>query len=189
MGLYSRVLLPDLGKGLTGAALDTATEGALPTLAVEMLPALLIGVMLAGIFSATMSTADSQILSCSAAVTQDVFPRWQESYTASKVATLSVAGLALAIALYASSGVFSLVLVAWSALTATLGPILLVRLADLPLPDWLALTMIVAGLGTVVAWGYTPYSGSVFKALPGMVVPCLIYAAYLLPGQKWKVNS
>lgn len=175
VGLYSRVLLPDLTKGLEGSAAVDATERALPTLAVEMLPALLIGVMLAGIFSATMSTADSQILSCSAAVTQDVFPRWQSSYTASKVATLSVAGMALVIALTANSGVFSLVLVAWSALASCLGPVLVVRLSRRPLPDWLALVMMVSGLGTILLWRGFGYSDAVFEALPGMMVPSVIY--------------
>lgn len=175
VGLYARVLLPDLGAGLTGDALDAASEGALPALSLELLPSLLVGVILAGLFSATMSTADSQILSCSAAITQDVFPRWGKSYAAGKIATLVVAGLALVIALTATSGVFSLVLVAWSVLGSTLGPILLVRLAKRPLPDWLAFVMMLSGLITVVAWGESPYSASVFKALPGMLVPLALY--------------
>ncbi len=175
VGLYARVLMPDLASGLDGPSAIAATEAALPSLAVKMLPSLLIGVMLAGIFSATMSTADSQILSCSAAVTQDIAPRWRSSYAASKLATLGVALLALIIALTASSGVFSLVLVAWSALAATLGPLLIVRLADKPLPNWLALTMIASGLATVFLWGASDWSDSVFKALPGILVPMLIY--------------
>lgn len=176
VGLYARVILPELGAGLSGEALASATEGALPVLSVKLLPAILIGVMLAGLFSATMSTADSQILSCSAAVTQDIMPRWSSSYRASKIATLSVAALALGIALTASSGVFSLVLVAWSALGAALGPILLVRLARRPLPTGLALAMMAVGIGTVFAWGASPYTNSIFKVLPGMVAPCVLYA-------------
>lgn len=172
VGLYARVIMPDLGAGLTGAALSTATESALPLLTVELLPALLIGVMLAGLFSATMSTADSQILSCSAAVTQDIMPRWSHSYGASKIATLGVAGLALFIALTASSGVFSLVLLAWSVLGAALGPVLVLRLAGRPLPTALTLVMMISGIATVVFW---PYPDSVFKVMPGMIVPLVVY--------------
>ncbi len=175
VGLYSRVLLPDLAVGLSGDAAVAAAEGALPELSVLLLPSVLIGVMLAGLFSATMSTADSQILSCSAAVTQDIAPRWNRSYLASKVATLSVAGLALVIALTATTGVFSLVLIAWSALGATLGPILIVRVARAPLPTWLGLAMMAGGLVTVIAWPLTPWGDAVFKALPGMAVPLLLY--------------
>jgi sodium/proline symporter len=177
VGLYARVLLPELGAGLEGDALTAATEGALPELSMAMLPPVLIGLMLAGLFSATMSTADSQILSCSAAVTQDILPRYRASYTASKVATLGVAALALVIALTASSGVFSLVLVAWSVLGASLGPVLLVRMAGRPLPDGLALLMMASGVATVFWWGESAWSGAVFKALPGLVVPVLVYLA------------
>lgn len=177
VGLYARVLLPDLGAGLEGAALAAATEAALPELSMALLPPALVGVMLAGLFAATMSTADSQILSCSAAITQDVAPRFRTSYNASKVATLAVAALALAIALGADSGVFALVLVAWSALGAALGPVLIVRLAGWSLPPALAVLMMLVGVGTVVAWGMTPWAGAVFKALPGMLAPLLVYGA------------
>ena len=181
VGLYSRVLLPELGMGLTGAELETAAESALPQLSILMLTPVLIGVMLAGLFSATMSTADSQILSCSAAVTQDVFPRWSNSVVAAKVATISVAILALFIALFASSGVFWLVMLAWAALAAAIGPILLVRLAGLPLSTNMGVVMIVSGLVTTVAWGFFPFAGNVYRAMPGMLVPMVIYgAAYLI---------
>ena len=173
VGLYARVIMPDLGAGLTGAELNVATEGALPLLTVKLLPALLIGVMLAGLFSATMSTADSQILSCSAAVTQDIMPRWSSSYRAGKLATLGVAGLALFIALTASSGVFSLVLLAWSVLGAALGPVLLLRLAGRRLPAGLTLAMMAVGIATVVLW---PYPDSIFKVMPGLIAPLILYA-------------
>ena len=179
VGLYSRVLLPDLAAGLTGDAAVRATEAALPTLTVQLLPPLLIGVMLAGLFAATMSTADSQILSCSGAVTQDVFPRFMSSARASKIATLSVAVLALVIALVADAGVFTLVLMAWSILGAAFGPILIVRLARWPLPSALALVMMAVGVGTVLAWGASPWAGDVFKALPGMLAPSILYLACL----------
>lgn len=169
VGLYARVLLPGLG--------GDNSEKALPMLASELLPAVLIGLTLAGIFSATMSTADSQILSCSAAITQDIAPQYRESYSASKVATLAVAVLALVIALVAKEGVFALVLGAWGALAATLGPLLLVRLAGKPLPDWLALSMMTLGLGVVFWWGGSEYADAMYKAMPGMLAPLLLYLA------------
>ncbi len=188
VGLYSRVLLPDLTKGLSGADAIAATESALPYLSIEMLAPILIGVILAGLFSATMSTADSQILSCSAAVTQDVMPSFKKSYKAAKMATIGVAILALGIALGASSGVFALVLIAWSALGATLGPVLVIRLAQLPLPNWLAVLMMTTGLSIVIYWGASDWSGAVFKALPGFVAPLLIYLVFYLGFIRSKKN-
>ncbi|MCP4502563.1 MAG: sodium/proline symporter [Deltaproteobacteria bacterium] len=176
VGLYARVLVPDLTAGLEGAAITMAAESALPALAIKMLPSALIGVMLAGIFSATMSTADSQILSCSAAITQDAFPQFKSSYKASKIATISVALLALVIALTASQGVFAMVLLAWAALGASLGPILVIRLANLPIPGPLGLVMMASGLATVVFWGNSAYGDSLYKIVPGMAVPSIIYA-------------
>lgn len=175
VGLYARALLPELGAGLEGAELDAATERALPTLSLELLPSILVGVMLAGLFSATMSTADSQLLSCSAAITQDINPRWADSPRASKAATLGVAGLALTIALANIDGVFALVMIAWAALGATLGPLLMVRLRGRPLPPWLAAVMMASGLITVIAWRATPWVDAVYEALPGVLVPMLIY--------------
>jgi sodium/proline symporter len=141
-----------------------------------LLPEVLIGFMLAGIFSATMSTADSQILACSAAVTQDIVPGWKGSYRASKLATLGVTAMALMIALYANEGVFDLVLIAWSALGATLGPVLILRAFGRVVSGPLALTMMGAGVVVVLLWGASAYAGAVFKLLPGMLVPLLIYA-------------
>lgn len=175
VGLCARVLLPELGAGLTGEAATAAAETALPTLSMSLLPSALVGVMLAGLFSATMSTADSQLLSCSAAITQDINPAWSRSVPAAKLATLGVGALALAIALSATTGVFTLVLIAWSTLGATLGPVLLVRLAGRDLSDRLGLAMMASGLATVIAWKYTPWADAVFDVMPGIVVPLLVY--------------
>jgi sodium/proline symporter len=173
--LYARVLLPGLLDGVAPAEAAVAAEASLPTIATLLLPDVLLGVLLAGVFAATMSTADSQILSCSAAVTQDVLPRLRRSVVASKLATLAVAALALTIALTADSDVFGLVLGAWSALGAALGPILLVRLAGARLPAWLALVMMAAGLVTVTWWSRSAYAGDAFELLPGVTLPLVLY--------------
>ena len=176
VGLSSRALLPDLLTTTSaGGALLTA-EHALPVLSVTLLPKALVGLMLAGIFAATMSTADSQLLVCSAAVTQDVFPRWSRSYWAGKVATLSVALVALGVALTAKKGVFALVLGAWSILGATLGPLVLLRCLGHQPGSKLSLLMMLSGLATVIAWRFTPWSGAVYEILPGMLVPLAMYA-------------
>jgi SSS family solute:Na+ symporter/sodium/proline symporter len=67
VGLLSRLLLPEL------ETLDP--ELALPMMAVELLPPVFVGVVIAGIFAATMSTADSLVLSCSSALTHDLLPQ------------------------------------------------------------------------------------------------------------------
>jgi sodium/proline symporter len=183
VGLYGRALLPDLLAGTLPEHAAVAAEQSLPSLARLVLPELWLGALLAGVFAATMSTADSQLLSCSAAVTQDMAPRFRHSYAAGKLATLSVAALATATALFADEGVFELVLGAWSALGATLGPLLIVRLAGLPLSAGRALAMMAAGLFAELAWSSQSLSSHAFELLPGLLAPAALFAVLELFGR------
>jgi len=180
VGLYTRAILPDLAERNIGGNIVEPTELALPLMTLEMLPAFFVGISLAGLFAATMSTADSQVIVCSGSVTQDVQPRWKHSYFASKAATISVALLALVVALYAPEGVFGLVLIAWSALAASLGSVLLLRLFGLPYDTKTAAAMMFAGFGTVVLWYLSPYSDDIFQLLPGLAVAFVVYLVFRL---------
>jgi sodium/proline symporter len=157
-------------------------ELAFPLLSDYLLPGVLVGMMLAGVFAATVSTADSQVLSCSAAITQDLFPSLRTSYTAVKVATLSVTAAALGFALLSihepdlGGSVFKLVIFAWSALAAGLGPLLVVRALGTRITTPVALAMMVAGIGAVLVWRFElAWQGHVYDALPGMVAGTVVY--------------
>ena len=168
VALACRILIPDVG------AFDA--ELALPTLALEYLPGVLVGFVLAGLFSAIMSTADSQVLSCSAALTQDLFPAWSESYAKSKFATLLVAAVVLCIALFGSQNVFALVTLSWSALGASLGPLLVVRAMRWRVNAATALAMMPAGLAGVILWGKVlGYGDDLFEAMPGFLLSFAVY--------------
>jgi sodium/proline symporter len=169
VGLYCRAILPDLAALPLAAGMAEPTELALPLLTLELLPGFFVGLALAGLFAATVSTADSQIIVCSGALTQDLVPRWAASYAATKIATLAVALAALGIALWAPEGVFGLVVVAWSALGASLGPVVVLRLFGLRNDAPTALTMMVAAIATVALWTIAGLGDSVFPALPGVL--------------------
>ena len=169
VGLSSRVLIP------LKASFDA--ELALPTISMAYLPGPLIGLILAGLFSATMSTADSQILSCSAALTCDIFPRLSERLWAIKAGTVFVTGIVLFIALFAQKNVFSLVTISWAALAAGLGPLLLVRLFRRTITEITGALMMLGGVTTVVLWVFVfNLSGVVYEVVPGMIVGTLIWA-------------
>ena len=174
-GLYARVLVPDLIAGVPAEGAAVAAEGALAAIADRVLPEILIGVLLAGVFAATMSTADSQVLSCSAAVSQELPARWR-TYAIGKLTTLLIASAAVVFALTADDSVLTLVLGAWSALGATIGPVLVIRLARLPLPPALGLLMMATGLVTVFWWARGPWAADVFELLPAMLAPLVVYA-------------
>ena len=169
VGLCARVLLPNLING-------GDPELALPQMAIALLPAILVGVILAGIFSAVVSTADSQILACSAALTQDLFPGMGRSYKLVKVGTLIVTAIILAIALASNKNMFALGVFAWSALASSLGPILILRAWQFRVDATVGVTMMLVGLATAAIWnGVLKLSGSIYEVLPGMLAGFLVY--------------
>ena len=96
------------------------SELALPMLAQSLLPDVYVGLILAGLFAATMPTADSQLLSCSAVITRDFKPGTKLSYLTTKFVTGFVTLIALAIALAGNESVFNLVPISWPTLPALL---------------------------------------------------------------------
>jgi sodium/proline symporter len=167
VGLAARLLLPETA--------DFDAELALPTLAGELLPPVLTGLVLAGLFAATISTADSVILSCTAAITQDF--RVFQSYGATKLATLLVTILALTIALGRNESVFSLVLIAWSALASAFGPLLIVYSLGRKPSEALALVMVLTGVAVVVSWRYFGWDQTiVYEVMPGMLSGLVVFA-------------
>lgn len=169
VGMAARVLLPDL---LTNGD----PELALPYLALELLPAILVGLMLAGLFAATISTADSQILSCSAALTQDLFPGLAHSYNYAKLGTLAVTVITLSIALAGDDNVFALITFSWSVLASSLGPLLIVRVWQKSVTTPVAIAMMLGGIAAALFWKVgLDLSGIVYEVLPGMAAGGLIY--------------
>ena len=169
VGLSARVLLPNLING-------GDPELALPQMAIALLPAILVGVILAGIFSAVVSTADSQILSCSAALTQDLFPGMGRSYKLIKIGTLIVTAIILAIALASNKNMFALGVFAWSALASGLAPLLILRVWQSPVSATVGVTMMLVGLATAAVWnGVLQLSGSIYEVLPGMLAGFVVY--------------
>ena len=169
IGLCCRVLLPQI------ALFDA--ELALPKLAQRFLPQVLVGLALAGLFSATMSTADSQILVCSSSLSHDLFPRFQNSYNANKIFTILVTASALAISIFGSQSVFHLVVFSWSGLAATLGPLVILRAFNISIPGHLGVCMLIVGLVTAMYWNLVlGLSGSLYEVLPGMAASFLSFA-------------
>ena len=150
-------------------------ELALPLLAKDLLPEALVGIVLAGVFAATMSTADSQILSSSAAISQDIFPSLGRKYIWNKIVTVLITIVVLGIALSGGS-VFDLIVLAWSSLAAGLGPLIFLRAFGAAPDGRLAIVMIFGALLTIVAWRFLlGFTGIIYDALPATVVSFAIY--------------
>ena len=166
-GLSARVLLPEVN--------NFDAELALPTLANHLLPEILVGLILAGLFAATMSTADSQILSCTAALTRDFTQDKMNNYIVTKIGTVVVTLTALSIALFGSENVFGLVLIAWSALASSFAPILTVYALNQKPSEGLTLAMIASGLITVLTWRCLGYTDFIYEIMPGILVSLMVF--------------
>ncbi len=159
-------------------------ELALPQLSMQLLPGVLVGVVLGGLFSATMSTADSQVLSCSASIAHDIFPsKKSDHYLLSRGATVGVTAMAVIIALYGSRNVFSLVTLAWSLLASSLGPLLVLRILNRPVSPILGAAMMIVGAASALYWRFgLEFGDAVFDVLPGMLGGFFIFGVAAL----WK---
>jgi SSS family transporter len=167
VGLISRVILP--------GAESFDAELALPLMSQKLLPEFLIGMVLAGLFSATMSTADSQVLSCSAAFTRDIFPGKKNNLMYTKIATGMVTILALLVALYGGSNVFELVVFSWSVLASAFAPLLLLYCLGHKVTEKVAITVVLSGLGMAFLWKLLGLSGIIYEVAPGMITGLVVY--------------
>jgi SSS family solute:Na+ symporter/sodium/proline symporter len=165
-GMLARLYLPELD------GLDP--ELALPTMASQLLPPVLVGVILAGIFAATMSTADSLVLSCSAAITHDLLPARTEQPAILKLATAAVTALALVIALRGSSSVFDLVILSWSTLAVAFGPLLVLLALGRTVTERRAILMMAAGIAVALLWREAGLQDMIYEGMPGILAGLLV---------------
>ena len=100
-------------------------ELALPMMAQVLFNPFMVGLIISGIFAATMSTADSLIINCSGNISQDILGLTKFSKMKITSITLIVALTAIIIALINSGSVFSIVVFSWTILGFLLTPLLI----------------------------------------------------------------
>ncbi|MBB64623.1 MAG: sodium:proline symporter [Waddliaceae bacterium] len=159
VGLCARVILAE--------AEQFDAELALPMIAMDLLPAALAGLALAGLFAATMSTADSQILSCTAAATLDFNTR-SFTLTQTKCITALITALAVVIAIGSVESIFNLVVISWAALGSAFAPILLSYSMGARPSENCRIAMIICGLGTMLLFRQIGGGEWIYEVFPGM---------------------
>ncbi len=170
VGMLSRLYLTDVGS--------FDSELALPTLAQQLLPPYLVGLILAGLFAATLSTADSLVLGCSAALSHDILPhniKNTQSTVLMKLTTVAITGLALLWALVNSASVFDLVILAWSGLGSAFGPLLLVLCFGGRPTQNTSILMVLSGIIVALLWRYCDLHNLLYEGVPGMLIGFMVY--------------
>ncbi|MDX1501044.1 MAG: sodium/proline symporter [Thermoanaerobaculia bacterium] len=188
IGLAGRVYFPD-PAALPGAD----TENLYPTLAALHLHPVLLGLVIASIFAAIMSTADSQLLVAASSVVRDLYEKvlrrgrelpQRRLVVLSRVVVVALVALALGLGLVASEIVFWLVLFAWAGLGAALGPASLLALF------WRRTTRagvaagIVTGTAVTLLWQSTPaLDAALYELIPAFLLATVATVGVSLLGQ------
>lgn len=143
------------------------------------------GVLLAAILAAVMSTADSQLLVSSSALTDDFYKAMlrkeateSELVWVGRFAVIGIAVLAYLLALNPDSNVLGLVSYAWAGFGAAFGPALIMALFWRRMNQWGALAGIIVGGVTVVVWA--ELSGGFFdlyEIVPGVILAYIAIVA------------
>ncbi len=177
IGIVGRIHFPD------AALLGGDTENLYPLLARHQLPPALFGLVVAAVFAAIMSTADSQLLVAASSVVRDVYEKVVRRgrpvsrrllVVYSRILVIVLVAAALALGRIAEDLVFWLVLFAWAGLGAAIGPTSMLALF------WRRTTRagvaagIVAGAVTTIIWHIVPeLRGIVYELIPGFAAGLL----------------
>ena len=169
VGMLARIMLTDAGS--------FDAELALPMMAMELLSPAFVGLILAGVFAATMSTADSLVLSCSAAVTHDLLPHRITQTWMLKLATLLITLAAVAWALVNQQSVFSLVVMSWSSLASAFAPLLIVLALGGRPSQRVCIAMSLIGLAVALVWRWVGWHAHIYEGMPGILAGLTVFGA------------
>lgn len=144
-------------------------------------PALMAGLILAGILASTMSTADSQLLAASSSVSQNILQEAfhlnlskRASMVAARFTVIVVAILGVVIARDPNSSVFGIVSFAWAGFGAAFGPLVICSLFWRRTTLQGAVAGMVSGGAMVFIWKYLlkPMGGvfGIYELLPAFLV-------------------
>ena len=147
--------------------------------------ALLAGVILAGILASTMSTADSQLLAASSAVSSDMLNRNGKSgIIAARITLMLIAVFAIILARNPDSSVFQIVSFAWAGFGAAFGPVVLFSLFWRRTNKYGALAGMLFGGVMIFVWKYLirPLGGAwdIYELLPAFIVASVAIIVFSL---------
>ena len=194
ISLSSAVLIGIVGYSITKAgAIPTLMGSGSETIIIRIsslissegvFPALLAGVILAGILAATMSTSDSQLLAASSSVSKNLFEDFlgiklneKKSMIVARSTVICISILAIIFASNPNSSVFEIVSFAWAGFGATFGPVVLAALFWKRSNKQGALAGMIVGGIVIFVWKYAirPIGGAwnIYELLPAFILAVL----------------
>jgi len=138
------------------------------------------GILLAAIFSAIMSTIDSQLLVSSSALSEDFYSKaikkqapQKEIVLIGRACVIVISIIALFLALNRNNTILSIVAYAWGGFGAAFGPLVLFALFSRKTSWQSALAGMVAGTVVLVLWKQVGLSDKMYEIVPGFAANCL----------------
>ncbi len=210
ISLFAAVCIGVIGRAIFPAEENLLTSGGAENVFINLseylLPALLAGVVMAGVLAATISSSDSYLLIASSAFAKNIYeksPKATKFYTkltkkdaddkavmwVSRIALLIISVIGIAIAWDEDSVIFDIVSFAWSGFGATFGPIMLFSLFWKRTTYPGAIAGMVSGAAMVFIWklALKPAFGgifSIYELMPAFLVSCLFIVVVSLLTKK-----
>ncbi len=164
--------------------------------------AFIAGIILAGILASTMSTADSQLLAASSAVSHNimsgVFGKKSSAKTSVIIARITlvlISIIGMVLASNPNSSVFDIVSFAWAGFGAAFGPVVLFALFWRRSNRYGALAGMISGGVMVFVWKYliAPLGGifAIYELLPAFIVACIaiVVVSLLTPAPSKEITD
>lgn len=175
VGLLGKAYYPNLGLITAGDP-----ENIFPELANYLLNPAFFGFVIASIFAAIMSTADSQLLVAASGLVRDIYEKIIKKgqkipdktlVLYSRLGVLLLVIIALLFGLYATQLVFWLVLFAWGGLGASIGATSLLAIFWKGTSREGVLAGIIGGTATIFIWELTPsLEGLIYELIPSFFI-------------------
>ncbi len=194
ISLAAAILIGVVGLSMTKAgAIEVLFGSSSETIVVKIasllstygaIPAIIAGIILAGILASTMSTADSQLIAASSAVSKNLYGVFNKnknlklSMKTARFTLIAIAVIAAFIARNPDSSVFEIVSFAWAGFGAAFGPLVLFSLFWRRTNRYGAIAGMVSGGGMVFLWKYIvkPIGGflGIYELLPAFIVSSFV---------------
>lgn len=175
-------LLPALLDGSTAETVFSETM-------LKMFPAFIAGIFLCAILAASMSTADSQLLSAASSVSLDLYKGMlnknadeKKVLLVSRITVFAIAAVAFCLCLLPNNNsIFGLVSYAWAGFGATFGALIFLALFWKRSTAAGASSGLIVGFITVVAW-HNLHGGifDIYEILPGFIATLVVAVAVSL---------
>ncbi|MFH1941859.1 MAG: sodium/proline symporter [bacterium] len=193
LAYWGAVFIGLVGLGLYGMETIADQEQIMPFMATSLLPAWLAGIAISGAIAAMMSTADSQLLVTTAAISEDIYHQMirkdapqERLVRLSRLAAVVVGVVAFILAITAEALVYDLVLYAWAGLGACFGPGLLLTLWWKRTTKQGVWAGMVVGMVTIVIWyNVSMLHEMLYELIPGFFLALFaVWGVSLATGKK-----